>query len=153
MRTMKTVWTSLCLLASTAASAQQYVISTIAGGAPPATPPGLGLVLGSVLGVVADAGGNVYLASSDLNAVFRLDSSGVLTRVAGNSRTGYSGDGGPATNARITSPKGLALDAAGNLFVADYGNRRIRRVSKDGIITTVAGSGAHVVSPEMADPP
>ena len=143
MRTMKTVWTSLCLLASTAASAQQYVISTIAGGAPPATPaPGLALTLGLVLGVVADDGGNLYLASADLNAVFRLDSSGVLTRVAGNSRTGYSGDGGPATNARITSPKGLALDAAGNLFVADYGNRRIRRVSRDGIITTVAGSGA-----------
>src|SRR2546429_674476 len=79
MRTMKTVWTSLGLLASTAASAQQYVISTIAGGAPPATPaPGLELALGSVLGVVADAGGNVYIASSDLNAVFRLDSSGVL---------------------------------------------------------------------------
>ena len=131
MRTMKTVWTSLCLLASTAASAQQYVTSTIAGGAAPVTPaPGLALTLGSVSGVVADAGGNVYLASSDLNAVFRLDSSGVLTRVAGNSRTGYSGDGGPATNARITSPKGLALDTAGNLFVADYGNRRIRSAER-----------------------
>src|SRR3978361_1160691 len=109
MQTMKAVWTSLCLLASTAASAQQYVISTIAGGAPPATPA----PLGSVLGVVADAGGNVYFASSDLNAVFQLNLSGVLTRVAGNSRTGYSGDGGPATNAQLTSPKGLALDGAG----------------------------------------
>jgi sugar lactone lactonase YvrE len=138
MRIARTVCTIFCMLASTVASAQLYVISTIAGGAPPPTPP----PLGSVLGVVADVGGNVYIASSELNAVFRLDSSGVLTRVAGNSRTGYSGDGGPATNAQITSPQGLALDTAGNLFIADYGNRRIRRVSKDGIITTVAGSGA-----------
>lgn len=129
------------VLAQTAAT-QQYVISTVAGGAPPTTPvPGVSLSLGTVWGIAADATGNAYLASSDLNSVFRLDPKGVLTRIAGNSRAGYSGDGGPATNAQLNDPRGVAVDGEGIVFIADYNNRRIRRVSPDGIITTVAGNG------------
>jgi len=137
------------LLWSATVAAQQYVISTYAGGAPPATPaPAVDVSIGSASGIATDATGNVYFASSDLNSVFKLDRSGVLTRVAGNSRPGYSGDGGPATSARLQLgtgfffiPAGVAVDNAGALFIADTGNDRIRRISPSGIITTVAGGG------------
>jgi DNA-binding beta-propeller fold protein YncE len=59
--------------------------------------------------------------------VRRVDGKGVITTVAGNGRHGYSGDGGPATKARLSDPYGLAFDAKGNLYVADNGNGRIRR--------------------------
>ncbi len=131
------------LLWSAIAVAQHYMISTIAGGAPAPTPiPGRNMSLGTVFGVAGGRAGHAYFASSSLNSVFRLDPSGVVTRVAGTSRMGYSGDGGPAINAQLTDPNGLAMDRAGNLFIADSGNHRIRRVSTDGIISTVAGSGA-----------
>ena len=92
--------------------------------------------------MATDASGNVYFASGDRgNSVFKLDPSGALTRVAGNARTNYSGDAGPATSAPLFSPQGVAVDRAGNLFIADKGNQRIRRVSPDGIIATVAGGG------------
>jgi uncharacterized protein (TIGR03437 family) len=131
------------LLWSAIAAGQQYVISTIAGGAPTPTPtPGLSLSVGTCYGIAAGLSGDVYFANSDQNSVFRLEPTGTVTRVAGNSRVGYSGDGGPASNAQLTDPNGLAVDRAGNLFIADSGNRRIRKVSKDGIITTVAGNGA-----------
>src|SRR5687767_530145 len=90
------------LLLSSPATAQQYVISTYAGGATPATPsPAVVGSIGGPTGVAVDTIGNVYFASRDLNVVFKLDPNGVLTRVAGNGRLGYSGDGGPATSARL----------------------------------------------------
>ena len=138
---------AIVLLSSVAAA--QYVISTYAGGVPLPTPsPGVGAAIGIASGVAADAAGNVYFASSSLNSVFKLDRSGVMTRVAGNSRPGYSGDGGPATSARLTLhtpydslPTGVTVDNAGNLFITDTSNHRVRRVSAGGIITTVAGDG------------
>src|SRR5205814_10021973 len=97
------------LLLSATAAAQQYVISTYAGGAPPPTPVrGVDAPFGAALGVAADAAGNVYFPS--LNCVFKLDGNGVLTRVAGNSRAGYSGDGGPATSAQLGARWGVAVD-------------------------------------------
>jgi len=138
---MKATWVTLSLLLGGVALGQQYVIDTIAGGAPPPTPSRrLFMAVSGTFGIAADARGNVYVPNSSLNMIFRVDPSGMVTRVAGNSRVGYSGDGGPATNAQLNSPNGLAVDSAGNLFIADSGNRRIRRVSPDGIITTVAGS-------------
>jgi len=132
----------LLLGSGTAAWAQQYVISTIAGGAPPTTPiAAVNASIGHTYGVATDATGNVYFTSD--NCVFRLEQqNGVLTRVAGNSRAGYSGDGGPAISAQLRDPRGVAVDGAGNLFVVDSGNSRIRKVSSDGIITTVAGNGS-----------
>src|SRR5438552_9353925 len=111
------------LLASGASWAQQYVISTIAGGAPPPTPVA---ALTASIGpgsVKTDTTGNVYFTSSQ--CVFKLDQSGVLTRIAGNGRAGYSGDGGPATNAQLDDPSGMAVDGAGNLFIAT--NARVRK--------------------------
>jgi uncharacterized protein (TIGR03437 family) len=90
-------------------------------------------------GVAVDKGGNIYFSS--VNTVFKINPSGTLTRVAGNSRRGYSGDGAPATAAQLDTPEGLAVDAAGNLYLADIGNQRVRKVSVDGTITTVAGNG------------
>jgi sugar lactone lactonase YvrE len=124
------------------ALAQQYVISTYAGGGPPPIrTQAMDASIGSVLGIATDTAGNVYFSSSEFCSVFKLDPSGVLTRVAGNGRTGYSGDGGPASAAQLNDPRGLTVDGQGNLFIADYRNSRIRRVSPDGIIATVAGDG------------
>lgn len=66
---------------------------------------------------------------------------GVVSRIAGNSQPGFSGDGGPAASALLNRPNGLAVDGAGNLFVSDSDNNRIRKIAPDGTITTVAGSG------------
>src|SRR5438105_725046 len=85
-------------------TAQQYVISTFAGGAPPPTPrPGVQAYFGDAFGVATDRAGNVYFSAS--NSVFKLDTKGIMTRVAGNSRAGFSGDGGPATSAQLNCPK------------------------------------------------
>jgi trimeric autotransporter adhesin len=96
--------------------------------------------IGSPFGVATDGVGNLYFAS--LNCVFKLDQNGVMTRVAGNSRAGYSGDGGPAISAQLNNgPGGIAADGVGNIYVADLYNNRIRKVSPAGIITTFAGGG------------
>src|SRR5438552_2428207 len=66
---------------------------------------------------------------------------GTIMTIAGNGQAGFSGDGGPAAQARLADPRSPAADTAGNLFIADVGNARVRRISPAGIITTVAGSG------------
>jgi uncharacterized protein (TIGR03437 family) len=118
---------------------QQYTISTVAGGAPPPTPAAaLSTTLGKPNRVLVDSKGNVYFTAG--NSVFML-SGASLALVAGNSRPGYSGDGGPAVNAQLNMPAGLALDKAGNLYVADSLNNRVRVVAPSGIINTFAGTG------------
>ncbi len=67
----------------------------------------------------------------------------IITTVAGNGAASYAGDGGAATNASLSYPRGVALDAAGNLYIADNANNRIRKVDTNGIITTVAGNGSY----------
>ena len=116
------------------AVAQQYVISTYAGGAPPPMPAPEWDVA-----IATDPAGNTYFTS--MHCVYKRDRQGVVTRIAGTSRPGYSGDGGPATSAQLYDPSGLAADSAGNLFIADSFNHRVRRISTDGIIVTVAGDG------------
>ena len=121
--------------------AVSYVISTYAGGLPTATAAtATTYPLLLVNAVATDPAGNTFI-SSGLNCVFKLDSAGNLTRVAGTGKAGYSGDGGPAVNAQLDSPQGLALDLAGNLYIADQYNQRVRMVSPNGVIATVAGTG------------
>ena len=130
---------ALLLLTGSIGSAQMYTLSTVAGGAPLPTPlPAIGAPVYPA-GIALDSGGDVYFTSG--NCVFRVDTSGVMTRFAGDGRASYSGDGGQALNAQFNAPAGLAFDAAGNLFVADQGNFRIRKIAVNGVVTTVAGSG------------
>src|SRR5437016_4530659 len=93
--------------------------------------------------VIVDGGGNLFIADVGNSRVRKVTSaSGTITTVAGNGTSGFSGDGGPATLAALTSPAGVDLDSAGELFIADYGANRVRRVSAGEIITTVAGTGS-----------
>ncbi len=130
----------LLLAGGTLAVAQQYTISTVAGGAPPATPAAAASVsIGQPRRVATDSAGNVYFSAS--NSVFKVSAGGTLTLVAGNSRAGFSGDGGPAVHAQLNTPQGIAVDSAGDVYIADSVNNRIRIVTPDGLINTFAGTG------------
>ena len=97
--------------------------------------------LDSPAGVAPDGAGNLYIADGDNNRIRKVDAAGVITTVAGNGTRGYNGDGGAAVAAQLDFPSGVALDGAGNLYIADYWNSRIRKVDAAGMITTVAGNG------------
>ena len=99
--------------------------------------------LGSPTGVAANAAGNVYVADSSRYRVFKINASGAITTVAGTGLFGHGGDGSPATGARL-SPAGVAVDATGNVYVADSHNHRVRKVDATGTVTTVAGDGNEV---------
>jgi sugar lactone lactonase YvrE len=88
-----------------------------------------------------DASGNLVIADSGNNRIRRVDSSGIITTIAGTGKFSSGGDGGPATSAGLQSPKGITYDAAGNLLIADSGNNQIRKIDPGGIITTIAGTG------------
>ena len=93
-------------------------------------------------GVTVDASGNLYYSERDRSCVRKVNGSGIVTTIAGScASAGFSGDGGAATAARLSGPDALAFDAAGNLYIADVGNKRVRKVDGAGNITTVAGSG------------
>jgi uncharacterized protein (TIGR03437 family) len=125
------------LLLSHAAFAQQYVISTVAGGAPPVTPASAPAAsIGDPPKVATDSSGNTYFGS--LHCIFKVDRTGSLTRIAGNGRNGISGDGGPALSAQLSFPDGIAVDAAGVVYYTEHQANRIRRIDTKGIITTLA---------------
>ena len=88
-----------------------------------------------------DGAGNLYIADTYNHCIRRVDSAGTITTVAGIGRGGFWGDGGPAISAPLRWPRGVAIDGAGNLYIADSGNDRIRRVDSSGTITTIAGVG------------
>ena len=92
-------------------------------------------------GVAVDKAGNVYFADSWNNRVRKIDATGIITTYAGTGERGFDGDGGPATEAQLWAPTGVAVDGSGNLYVADTGNHRIRRIDATGAISTYAGTG------------
>jgi len=92
-------------------------------------------------GIVVDASGNVYFSDSGNQCVRMVDTSGIIHTFAGNGNSGYTGDNGPATKAEMNQPAGLAIDSAGNIYIADTFNSVIRMVDTSGIIHTVAGNG------------
>ncbi len=92
-------------------------------------------------GVAVDGSGNLLIADTDNNRIRKVYTNGIITTFAGNGNAGYSGDGGAPTNASLSFPEGVAVDASGNMFIADTGNQRIREVNANGIITTIAGNG------------
>ena len=93
------------------------------------------------MGLVYDKVGNLYIADQRNHLVRRVRPDGTMETVAGTGRAGFAGDGGDALRAELDRPSGLALDAAGNLYIVDAGNHRVRRVRGDGVIATMAGDG------------
>ncbi len=129
------------LMATSLGWTQGYVISTISGGVPPLTPaPAAFASIGDPPRTAVDSDGNVYFAS--LHSVFKVDSTGTLIRIAGTGRYGNTGDGFAAASAQLGFPEGVAVDSAGNVYVADHDANVIRRISAAGIISTWAGTGS-----------
>ena len=94
-------------------------------------------------GVALDSAGNIYVTDADFSVIRKINAAtGIITTIAGTGKPGYSGDGGPATSAALDYPDGLAFDSAGNLYIADAVNHRIRKINAStGIISTVVGNG------------
>ncbi|GJQ59641.1 MAG: hypothetical protein SCALA701_24420 [Candidatus Scalindua sp.] len=97
--------------------------------------------LGHTSDVAVDTVGNIYIAEPYNHRIRKVDINGIITTIAGSGQSGYSGDGGPATEASLNLPRGVAVDTVGNIYIADLYNHRIRKVDITGIITTVAGNG------------
>jgi uncharacterized protein (TIGR03437 family) len=126
-----------------AAQATSYVIQTVAGS--DNTGDGgsaLSAVLGQPEGIAIDSAGNIYVADAATSRVRKIALDGTIQTFAGTGAAGFSGDGGPATAAALNQPYGLAFDHFGNLYIADLGNGRVRKVTSDGNIQTVAGGGS-----------
>jgi sugar lactone lactonase YvrE len=92
-------------------------------------------------GVTLDASGNVYIADYGNNCIRKINSGGIISTIAGNGTAGFSGDGAAATAAELNTPYKVAVDASGNVYIADLTNNRIRMVSPGGLISTFAGNG------------
>ena len=91
--------------------------------------------------MAVDASGDVFIADTGNNRVRAVNAAGTIVTLAGKGAAGFGGDGGPAAAALLAAPRGLAVDASGDLFIADYGNNRVREVNAAGTIVTVAGNG------------
>jgi sugar lactone lactonase YvrE len=123
----------------------QGIISTVAGNGTAGFSgdggPATSAALNGPNGVAVDANGNLFIADQLNRRIRKVTPGGIISTFAGNGTSGFSGDGGPATKAALASPSGEAVDASGNLFFADLGNQRIREVTPQGVISTVAGMG------------
>jgi uncharacterized protein (TIGR03437 family) len=131
----------LLLLAAALPLYSQVTIDTFAGGAIRSGVPAQNAFLESVAAVAWDPAGNVVFCDQTNNVIRRVRTDGILETIAGTGVTGFGGDGGPATAALLNFPAAPVYDPAGNLYFADQGNRRVRRIETSGIITTVAGDG------------
>ena len=124
----------------------QGIVTTVAGTDylfPDDGKPALQAHLSTPYGLAFDKQGNLYISDGGLNMILKMDTAGVVSIVAGNGLARFAGDGGPARAASLSTPWGIALDASGNLYVADSGNSRVRRIDTSGVISTVAGGGSN----------
>ena len=154
----------VALVLSASASAYPtsgFSIYTIAGdGSPCTTAPACGdgaAATGAQLrtpeAVAVDGAGNVYVADAADDEIRKITPAGVITRIAGTgagcSTPPACGDGGPATDARLSFPEGVAVDAAGNVYIADFSDSEVRKVTPAGTITTIAGNGSQCAGPPV----
>jgi sugar lactone lactonase YvrE len=140
------------------------MISTFAGSSKAPGPafsgddgPALQAELSNPSALTGDAAGNIYVLDTGNGRIRKIDADGIITTIAGNGRSGYGGDSGPALEASFrpfgpAGPSSIAVDSSKNLYIADQGNQRIRRIGADGIITTVAGTGEAGFSAEDGKP-
>jgi sugar lactone lactonase YvrE len=146
MRSLTRIWLVFLFIVqvSLVGFAQSGVISTVAGNGTQDWGDG-GLATSARLydptGVAVDSGGNLYISEFNLNRIRKVTPSGTISTVAGDGKQGYRGDGGLATSAELCFPSGVAVDSGGNLYIADRGTNRIRKVTPSGTISTVAGNG------------
>jgi sugar lactone lactonase YvrE len=130
-------WALACLIFGSVSTHAQN-ITTVIGGGPVALPATASI--GTPSAVRFDSLGNAYFLDNNFSRVIKLDhTTGLVSVFAGNGTTGFSGDGGPATNAQMNQPSGMCIDAANNLYIADSDNAVIRKVTSAGIISTFAG--------------
>ena len=141
---------ALLVAAAAAQSADEWRIDTVAGtsdvGDGGDGGPAVLAQLSSLESVAVDGAGNIYIAAN--RRIRKVDAAtSIITTVAGNGNQGFSGDGGPATAAELYSPRSVAVDGAGNIYIADISSARIRKVdAATGIISTVAGNGTYGLS-------
>ena len=126
-------------------SGETLLINTVAGTGEPGFSgdggPAREARLDEPSGVAVDAAGNIYIADNDNNRIRRVGTSGKITTVAGTGAAGFSGDSGPAAEAELNNPYGVWVSPAGEIYIADQRNHRVRKVSRDGQIETIAGNG------------
>ena len=131
------------LIAACGTAQVSYTISTVAGSDYVGdNGPATAAILLQADGIAADAQGSLYISDAAGHRVRKISRTGTISTIAGTGVAGFSGDEGPATAAQLNSPYGLAVDGAGNIFVADLGNARVRKIDTAGIIHTIAGGGS-----------
>ncbi len=145
MRTKNYVFSSLIGLVLSIGASAQYDISTVAGTSTQGY-NGDGIAattaeLSGPYGVYVDIQGNIYISDYSNNRVRMVNTTGIISTVAGNGVAGYSGDGGAATAAEVNYVRGVTVDISGNIYISDFFNHRIRMVNTSGIISTYAGNG------------
>ncbi len=139
------LFTLITLFSFLNANSQAYLISTLAGTGSPGYSGDGGQATAAELnqpwGVAVDKAGNVYAAEYNNQTIRKINTNGIITTIAGNTKNGFAGDGGAATLAELNYPTGVAVDTLGNVYIADQHNNRVRKVNTSGIISTYAGNG------------
>lgn len=127
----------------------QLIAGTGLPGLGPDGPDATRSALSAPTHILFDAAGNLLVVEQGNHRIRRISPAGAISTIAGTGVPGFSGDGGPASAARLNLPNAVAVDGTGNIYIADMGNHRVRRVSPTGAITTVAGTGEAGAGPDL----